>query len=181
MSWFTEENAVFYTAVVVSETSSHPSHLWNLKNINIVGWAGGVMYCIGASPPSHCSTCSSLRREKQLCTEQNEVRWEGWKSVILLLKGFHRPLYHLYMSLGVSTYLMPVSRTPDMHCHTSSRQSSGMALVWLWLTVAIVNSLLSISSFSWVSSNKSSSKFDIQFGSYVKPKFSTTVQCHMIS
>ena len=35
-----------------------------------------------ASPPSHCSTWSSLLREIQLCTEQAQVRLEGAKSII---------------------------------------------------------------------------------------------------
>ena len=164
MSWFTEENSVFNTAIMVSDASSHPSHLWNLKNISIIfGWRGDkvICWCV-ASPPSHCSTYSSLLREIQLCTEQTEARWEGGNQLLLA----RVPLYHLNMSLGVSTYLIPVSRTPDMHCHTSSLQSSGMELVWLVLTAAVISLLASV---SWVSTfNNSSSKFVIQFGSTIK-------------
>ena len=38
---------MFHTAIVLSKTSSHPSHLWNLKKINIFGWRleGDMLVC----------------------------------------------------------------------------------------------------------------------------------------
>ena len=90
-------------------------------------------------------------------------------------KVSENPLSYLYISRGVSTYLIPVSRTPDIHCHTSSLQSSGMELAWLDLTgpVILLNILVLLSSLSWESSNNSSTILVIQLGSYVRAKFST--------
>ena len=178
VSWFTEENGVFHTAIVVRDTSSHPSHLWNLKNIILaVCWLDNMLVW----PHLHHTAPHTLHSSVKYSFVQNRL-----KSAKLEENKLHKychasklsenPLSYLYISRGVSTYLIPVSRTPDIHCHTSSLQSSGIELVWFWLTAA-VNLLdwLLLSSFSWVSSSNSSSKFDIQCWSYVSPRFSTTV------
>ena len=107
MSWFPEENAVFNTAIMVTDTSSHPSHLWNLKIILLImslSWSV-------SSPPSHCSTYSSLLREIQLCREQTEARWEGGESSIDTL--IHREIVTLTWTYHwVSPHIWPLSPGP---------------------------------------------------------------------
>ena len=163
---------MFHTAIVVHDASSHPSHLWNLKNIILaVCWLDNMLVC----PHLHHAAPHTLHSSVKYSFVQNRLKSaekEG-KSRTVLFCYYH--VSHLKISRGVSTYLIPVSRTPDIHCHTSSLQSSGMELAWLDLTVSVIllNILVLLSSLSWDSSNNSSTILVIQLGLYVRAKLST--------
>ena len=126
-------------------------------------------------PHLHHAAPHTLHSSVKYSFVQNRLKSaekEEWYRTVLFCY-YH--VSHLKISPGVSTYLIPVSRTPDIHCHTSSLQSSGMELAWLDLTgpVILLNILVLLSSLSWDSSNNSSSILVIQLGSYVRAKFST--------
>ena len=91
------------------------------QNIIFVGsWLDNMLMW----PHLHHTAPHALHSAVKYSFVQNRLKpTEKEGNQLLLARG---PLYHLNMSLGVSTYLIPVSRTPDMHCQTSVRHNSGI-------------------------------------------------------